>query len=641
MANKHSGPEIISKCPICAKVFFNTFHLKRHIFECHPPSKELKEKENAFNKKFITYQYTYPDGVDTLEKSQNDEVLKQVLKTLKYEAASKHFMRVSLILIANMVMLNADGEIEAEGNIPFRATSFMTNEKSMHAIRRQIRTAFREQETRIEEFSLNGSNWVFNYAVCMEVEIGGAASLSGGAYDGHVTELKREGCRIKSMKGYKHITDIVSKNPNDNMCFLYCVMAFLWGNFLPKCDRDKAEKYRNCLKKIKFQNFSLPMKVNEIEKFCKENEQLDLKFNVLFRSSEGDIYPLRTNIGNGTRRINILLLDLDDTFHYVLINDLNKFLRKVYGYEDTTVKNTYKKQYFCLNCLNHFATKEKLANHKELCTNHATRREEVPSCEDSALIFEKFEHSCKQDLVGYLDFECIVPQTKGKNPTCSRCTSLRCKCDTSYTHEISSHEPCAYHFVIVNKSKQIVFEHTYAGKNAGDNFIEMLLQQEKEWIAPLFKTTKPMKELTKNQKESFENATHCYICKNPLGSSKCHDHDHLTGKFDLNIILQYIDFLFFLGNYIGAAHQGCNLKRQRPRKLNIYLHNGSKYDMHLILNALKKNVYNLKVLPFNNEHYRTLSFNRFVIADSMHFLNSSLASLASDLYKSNHNYKVI
>ena len=505
-----------------------------------------------------------------------------------------------------MIMLNADGEVIHQGPVPFRAKTFITNQRSLKMIRGQIYNAFREQENHIEEFSNEGSNWVFDYGICFEAEISHIKPLSGGA-------------RLKQIKNAHFLTDVISKKEKDNFCFLYAVCAFLWGAFLSPQERIKAESYKRCLNKFNLSNLNFPMKINEIEKFAKQNEKWNLKFNVLFRTSDDHVYPLLIGIGEGSKVINLLLVETlkDTNYHYVLIDDINKFLRKSYPKYD---KKSYKNQFFCLNCLNWFSTKQILNKHMANCLHHKTRSE---TATQDPVRFFNYEKQFPAPLVGYLDFECCI-ENINQTPPCKNCTTLRCKCDCSYTFEYSKHSPCAYSFVIVNIENDIIFQTSYTGQNAAKHFLDMLLHEEKVWIKKLLFMKKEMKELTEKEKLNFKNAKTCHICDQPFYlEQKCRDHDHYSGQ------------------YLGASHNLCNIKRTREKNIQIFIHNAARYDMHLIINALNDKVNNLEILPFNNEQYRILSFNSFKICDSIHFLQNSLAALAANLFESGHKYKVI
>jgi len=93
---------------------------------------------------------------------------------------------------------------------------------------------------------------------------------------------------------------------------------------------------------------------------------------------------------------------------------------------------------------------------------------------------------------------------------------------------------------------------------------------------------------------------------------------------------------------LGANCTACNLKRRKPRKLKIFVHNGSRFDYHFIVKALNDvQVSNIKVLPYNGENFRTISFNSFEFNDSVAFLQGSLSQLTTDLSESFHDYNIL
>ena len=148
-----------------------------------------------------------------------------------------------------------------------------------------------------------------------------------------------------------------------------------------------------------------------------------------------------------------------------------------------------------------------------------------------------------------------------------------------------------------------------------------------------------MKELTKEQKESYKNARLCWICNkkfiNNQNFKKVRDHDHYTG------------------NYRGAAHSLCNLRYKEQRNITIGMHNGSNYDFHLIIKELAKEFDTLNVIPENTEKYICFSIpmktettdNDYEITynlrfiDTNRFLTRSLANAVEDLSKLNKPIK--
>ena len=110
----------------------------------------------------------------------------------------------------------------------------------------------------------------------------------------------------------------------------------------------------------------------------------------------------------------------------------------------------------------------------------------------------------------------------------------------------------------------------YRGKYCMKNFWEYLREHEMKMFN--FKNRK-MKLLTKEQKESYEYAKICYICKEKYENkylkdktySKVRDHFHYTGE------------------YRGAVHTICNLKYSVLKKVPIVFHNASNCDYHFII----------------------------------------------------------
>jgi len=69
-----------------------------------------------------------------------------------------------------------------------------------------------------------------------------------------------------------------------------------------------------------------------------------------------------------------------------------------------------------------------------------------------------------------------------------------------------------------------------------------------------------------------------------------------------------------------------------------------RYDFHFIVNALGTfgdKIKSIKVVPYNSENFRTLSFNSFEFLDSLSFLQAPLAQLSHDLKEADHDYKIL
>jgi len=527
------------------------------------------------------------------------------------EAAQKLITRIALIFIAEMVVDDNSGERLQNAVISFRAPSFYANANNPRHIERMVRNSFTTQISHLEEFVRSGSNWRFQRALAFDVEVSAVKPVRGG-------------CNTMCTKKWKNKKHIYSPENNDNKCFLYCIAYFLLfgllqGKQIPIDFNNKVEKRAQ---KFNTKGLQFPLSAQDIQKFTRRNQNLDLSINVLYRTTSDEVFPLEYGIGGGKKKINLLLVETKSGGHFLLIKNPDLYLRKVV-YKNIT---KYKTAFFCLNCLSSFYLKQARDKHEAVCMTNKARIEKTPEIGKNWIKFKNFDRKHWLDFVAYLDFECVLPDVTEK---CEYCPGLKCKCDKhqSSTRIVNNQIPICYSFVVLDSNNTIIHEHTYAGKNAHLNFMEHLLEQEQSWIGSMLKTTYPI-QMTYRDTANFKNAASCYICNVPFTECvvKCRDHCH------------------FSGNYLGAACQKCNLRRSKPRMLKIFIHNASKYDMHFIIKAIPSfpgRIKNIRVLPYNGENFRTMSFNCFEILDSLSFLQASLAQLSNDLKESKHNYGIL
>ena len=121
--------------------------------------------------------------------------------------------------------------------------------------------------------------------------------------------------------------------------------------------------------------------------------------------------------------------------------------------------------------------------------------------EGTILKFKNYYKSEKVPFVVYADFECFIKpiQSCDLNP------------ESSYTKQYQKHEPTSFCYYIecfddkVYPPKLV----SYIGKDAAQKFVEMLEKDIRE-IANI-----PDKEMIfgKEEKEQFDKATRCWICK--------------------------------------------------------------------------------------------------------------------------------
>lgn len=611
-ALKHSGKPNVINCFLCGLIFDDFENLEHHHENFHKPSNHFEVRESAFQKTALSYRYVYnKKDFITLAEAQNSFVKQEIRKTIYHETAKKNNLKFCLIFLAEMNMFDGNNFLISKATIPFRSNTFTAVPLDKRKVKKNIEIALQQHANTIESFINNGSNWVFNRPIAMDIEICGVNAMLVGGNNYCSSDLT-------NVPNKKNLMNVPSKN---NKCFLYCIAEALYGKRIK--NKKNYKEYKKFVKKFNTKGLNFPTSIKDVKKFVKINPKLDLKLNILFFSNK-KIFPFESGIGIGKKVVNLLIVQIENSKtscnHFVLIKNIDKFLSKVYRKEN---KNYHQNCFYCSNCLNKFSIKHLRDEHYNSCILNRAQIEKVPNKSNNIIKFIKHENQFYENIVGYLDFECELPKI---SDVCEICKTVRCECETSYSRLESIHKPICFSFIIVDKKNKILYEKTYSGQSACDVFLDDLLTQEKEWIKAYLDEIKEMKKLSKKEQKIYDKSQNCYICNKKFSNEdpKVRDHDHSSGFF------------------IGPAHRSCNLKRRRQKFLKIFLHNGSRYDNHFIIKSLAtRNVKQLYILPYNMENFRMIKFNSFMILDSLAFLPSSLSKLSDDLKLSEHSYPIL
>jgi len=134
--NFHLNNELVEKCFLCGQMFESCEQLQKHYRRSHRPSRKFFLKESAFRKAFVTYRYNFLESEINYASSQLD--IKDKLKDLILsEAAKKTVCKVSLVLIAQMSMVDHSGETITKASIPFRSPGFLASAISPRAVKKK------------------------------------------------------------------------------------------------------------------------------------------------------------------------------------------------------------------------------------------------------------------------------------------------------------------------------------------------------------------------------------------------------------------------------------------------------------------------------------------------------------------------
>ncbi len=88
----------------------------------------------------------------------------------------------------------------------------------------------------------------------------------------------------------------------------------------------------------------------------------------------------------------------------------------------------------------------------------------------------------------------------------------------------------------------------------------------------------------------------------------------------------------FTGKFRGAVHTICNLNNYVTKKIPVLFHGMRSFDSHLIIKALKKEIFDdIRIIPQNTEKFTSFEIGDFIFLDSYQFLNASLSELTKNL----------
>jgi hypothetical protein len=373
------------------------------------------------------------------------------------------------------------------------------------------------------------------------------------------------------------------KSPK-NHCFTFAILAGLF----PK--PQNAERYTSYIKHLKtlVDIPSYPVKLEDIPKFEKANS---ITINV-FGYEREEVFPLKISQENYPREVNLFL----HQNHYYLIKDFNRLASK------------FKNQNVCLNCMYGFKTRDLLEGHRAQCKTHGFQKVSYPEPDDAFITFNKFSSRFKQNFVFYCDFESILEPI-------------------NHSRHYSEHIPCSYSYVIVDSESNVIFrDGPYVGRDCVEKFLASVWDKVKE-LKQILNTCAPM-ELTPEQEQSFQDATHCHICHQIIEGTKVRDHSHynprnLNGTFCVDKLLP--------GEYRGAAHVSCNFKFHNNSKFRVFFHNLKNYDLHHIIKSPFLKGKKIDVIPLSIEKYLSLFCEDVIFLDSYQFLSASLETLAATL----------
>ena len=250
------------------------------------------------------------------------------------------------------------------------------------------------------------------------------------------------------------------------------------------------------------------MTIVDIPKFETANE---LSISVYTMAQDGVmVYPLHMSKKTKFNQINLLLIEGEENNHYTYIKDYNRLLRK---------PNESNTKVFCPYCCYGFCTtrngKLNLAEHKVHCRPHGAQRTKYLPEGENIIQFKEFEKMQKAPFAIYADFETFNVKVEEPEEDAiimdHNWDPIGSGCEIKTNHEVSGFTFYSVSDYFGTKRVSHQGEH---GENVGEAFLKLILEEKKR-ILNILEEIKP-KNLSRNKKKAFKQATQCHICTDPF-----------------------------------------------------------------------------------------------------------------------------
>jgi len=611
IAKKHQAKERYP-CFICRRTFQSTEELQSHRDSAHPAEPNFHKYQHAHRQACEVYSYIFKADPSPVFQEKVDIIMPKAIQLLRRLLAEKKFIKAAFIVVVEFSRNDDPGGPPTIITTPLRSKTEMFLISTV--LEEVVMKMFSFITITFEDFLENGSGWILLRCSHFDVEIYKCKPLRGGCMLHPITQSSK-GKYFLSTRQFPKKCDL-----HRNQCFYFAIASF----FVKNVHQDELS-YANLLDVVNtFNDVSVGSRpITTIQKFEDANESLDFAINVVFRSEDNVITPAHKSKNLHAKYQICLMLSFldenscdDEDLHYSLVEDIGPLIKK--SCKTKNGSSYTKQQHVCFNCFSLFSQKIHLIAHAKICWKDESQAYIIPE-EGATLKFKSFAKSMKLPYIFFFDFETL-------------------QCSASSNHELNSEKstviteqiPFAYSLVMINRSGQIVESHSYLGKDAANHFLKLLLRIDSKYSFKRQRIVTPL-VMSDGDEHLFQNAQVCYLCNEKFSTfdkkwSKCRDHDHMTGEF------------------LGAAHNVCNLTRREQGKVIGMAHNFSGYDSHILLKAIAKSDRKdiaLKAIPLNQQKFKCLQINNTLLLDSLAFLDGSLETLIETHKVSKYPFSIV
>ena len=433
-------------------------------------------------------------------------------------------------------------------------------------------------------------------------------------------------------KGIENKKGLINLKNKDNECFRWCHIRHL--NPQDKDPQRIKKTDKQYIDQLDYSGISFPVTINQIPTI---EEQNNIRISLfayeegvdMFGKEEKNIFPLyiskkvcedqREDQREGQRgdHMELLLITGDQSNHYVLIKDFNKFMHRQTKAND--------RKHFCMYCLQCFSSEDVLTRHTPNCISiNGVQGVKMPG-EKEFVSFRNYWKEQAVPFVIYADFEAITEKVDSCQPNNKK----------SYTNVYQKHTDCGYGYKVVSCYNDEFTSPTqvYRGENAVYKFMEDMLKEVQNCKAIVKKHFNRSTLITAYDDVHWQELKRCCICSKGYFKDEkpVKSHDSYTGMFR------------------GSAHEKCEEKMRITAdtlRIPVFFHNLRGYDSHFIMQQISALIENhayvdkegkekrmgINVIPCNMEKYMAFMLGKHLtFLDSFQFMSTGLDKLVENL----------
>ncbi|CAC5417702.1 unnamed protein product [Mytilus coruscus] len=236
----------------------------------------------------------------------------------------------------------------------------------------------------VDQFQERGSGFDFNSIKSVQVKL-------------YKYEYQRASSYIPLQFKSKNIINV--QNKNDNKCFLWSILAYLYPVVKNK---QRVTNYKEYEDEISMKGIEYPVAKEDIPKVEKQNNLIINVFALKDQTNKQTLYPIYVSNKESEKCyvVDLLYIENNGNAHYCLIKDLDSFM----------CDNNGHKQFTCRNCIQGFQREETLEKHKKICYDYEPCRTIMPEPGKNILEFNNHHFKNRLPFVIYCDFEaCNIP----------------------------------------------------------------------------------------------------------------------------------------------------------------------------------------------------------------------------------------